>query len=688
MLDNLKLKTKMIATICTIVLVSFAAVITVITIQASGVVKKNAVQTGLEMAHRYGEEIKGEMGNALDTARTLAQTFSALNTETRPLERETVNDILKHVLKDNNHFMATWCAWENMDGRDAESMKRVDSHPRTGAFVPYWYRSGGQIELDICDSYNAADREKSAYYSVPMSTNREFLMEPTTYTVNGKDVMMISLIVPIRMAGHPVGVVGVDFSMEDCASLVKAIKPLETGYCTLISNQGLIAANHENNDVGKNLSEFKDQRERLEAIRKGEESIEFRRSSLLGEVVSTYSPFTLGETQTPWSCVITLPMNKVLKDAKSLRNTSLLIGLLSVLALFGVVFFIAHTIIVAPINKVVDGLKDIAQGEGDLTMRLDITSRDEIGELARWFNTFAEKIHTIITETASNAQEVGAASSDLLGLSRDMSKGAEFTSERSNTVAAATEEAATSINSVAAAMEQAATNINMVSVATEEMTSTIQEIARNSEKSRTISSEAVTGSKNASAVMHTLGAAALDIGKVTETISDISEQTNLLALNATIEAARAGDAGKGFAVVAGEIKELSKQTAIATLEIRQKIQGIQSGTETAVTEIDGISQIINDVNDITITIATAIEEQTAVTNEIAGNVSQASAGLQSVTESMAQVSGAASEIASDISAVNTSAGEMSDNSSQTQAGADKLARLARTLSDLVRKFKI
>ena len=220
------------------------------------------------------------------------------------------------------------------------------------------------------------------------------------------------------------------------------------------------------------------------------------------------------------------------------------------------------------------------------------------------------------------------------------------------------------------------------------MTSTIHEIARNSEQSRAISTEAVTNSKHASEKMHALGTAAHDIGKVTETISDISEQTNLLALNATIEAARAGEAGKGFAVVAGEIKELSRQTAEATHEIRQKIQGIQSGTEAAVSEIDDISKIIHDVNDITITIATAIEEQTAATNEISGNVSQASAGLQSVTENMAQVSSVATEISSDISAVSNSAEEMSDNSTQVHSGAGKLTQLAHDLSDLVGKFKI
>jgi len=185
-----------------------------------------------------------------------------------------------------------------------------------------------------------------------------------------------------------------------------------------------------------------------------------------------------------------------------------------------------------------------------------------------------------------------------------------------------------------------------------------------------------------------LGRAADEINKVTEAITEISEQTNLLALNATIEAARAGEAGKGFAVVANEIKDLAKQTAMATLDIKNKIQGIQQATGVTVHEINEISTVIADVDQIVATIASAVEEQSATTREISANVNQASQGINEVNENVAQSSAVSSEIASDIATVNESANEINTASSQVKISAEALSGVADRLKDMVSRFKI
>ncbi len=350
-------------------------------------------------------------------------------------------------------------------------------------------------------------------------------------------------------------------------------------------------------------------------------------------------------------------------------------------------FFITRSI-TRPVKAAVNGLKDIAEGEGDLTKRLEVKSKDEIGDLAKWLNIFLEKLQGIIKDISENAETLSSSSSQLSGISRQMSAGSEQTSGKSNTVAAAAEEMNSNMTSVAAATEQASTNVSMVATATEEMTYTISEVAQNSEKARGITNEAVTQAKNASERIDKLGKAADEIGRVTEAITEISEQTNLLALNATIEAARAGEAGKGFAVVATEIKELAKQTAAATLEIKEKIGGIQDSTAGTVTEIEQISKVINDVNEIVATIATAVEEQSATSQEIAGNIAQASQGIQEVTENVAQSSSVSGEIAKDISEVNQSAGEMSNSSSQVNMSAEELSGLSEKLKEMVGQFKV
>jgi len=333
-------------------------------------------------------------------------------------------------------------------------------------------------------------------------------------------------------------------------------------------------------------------------------------------------------------------------------------------------------------------LKDMATGEGDLTIRLKVDSRDEFGEVAGWFNTFLEKIHVIIRDVASKVAKLNNASVTLSDISMKLTEGSENTSTKSNMVAAAAEEMSSNINSVASSMEQASANANIVSSSVEEMTATINEISRNTENARTITEKAVSEAGSCSVHMETLGHAAQEIGKVVEAITEISEQVNLLALNATIEAARAGEVGKGFAVVANEIKDLAGQTAQATTEIKGRVAAIQNSTKDTVDGIKGISDVVDDINKIVITIATAVEEQSVTTREIANNVGQVSQGINIVNENTAQSSTVANEIASEIAKVNSASVEISEGSSQVNHHARELSKLAGELDQLVGKFKV
>ena len=379
---------------------------------------------------------------------------------------------------------------------------------------------------------------------------------------------------------------------------------------------------------------------------------------------------------------------KEIKSAIAIQRNEL-IGIIIILFVLGagVITYISLKITI-PIKHAGEMLKDIAQGEGDLTKRLKVETKDEVGEMAEWFNKFIETIQKIIKDVAQNANQVREASVELSEISKQMTSGAEQTSEKANVVAAAGEEMSSNMSSVAAATEEAATNVNMVATAAEQMITTINEIAQNSEKASNITGEAVAQTQSASNKVNELGSAANEIGKVVETITEISEQVNLLALNATIEAARAGEAGKGFAVVANEIKDLAKQTAEATQEIKGKIGAIQDSTGTTVSEIGQILKVINDVNDIVSSIATAVEEQSVTTKEIAENVVQASQGIQEVNENVAQSSIVAGDIAKDIENVNQASGEMSNSSNHVNMSAEALARLSEKLNEMVGKFKV
>jgi methyl-accepting chemotaxis protein len=378
-------------------------------------------------------------------------------------------------------------------------------------------------------------------------------------------------------------------------------------------------------------------------------------------------------------------MVKISLSIQQARTINLFIGLAILLIIIAMT-----TVITSGIKKNVAKISEYvgAMALGDFSSVVTIDSGDEFGQIALQLTDMKNHVRDMLKEILGGNDLLAASSIELTAISRQMSSGAEETSNRSTKVATVAQEMSTNMSSIAATTEQASTNVNMVASATEEMTATINEISQNTEKTRAISENAVIKSKSASEQIDHLGRAAQDIGKVTETITEISEQTNLLALNATIEAARAGEAGKGFAVVANEIKELAKQTANATLEIKNKIESIQNSTTGTVREIQGISKIIADVNEMVSIIATAVEEQSATTKEIAENVSQASQGIQEVTENVAQSSIVSEEIAHDISEVNQAARDMSTSSANVDTSVVKINDLVVRLKNIVSKFKV
>ncbi|MGA2430521.1 MAG: methyl-accepting chemotaxis protein [Candidatus Acidiferrum sp.] len=297
---------------------------------------------------------------------------------------------------------------------------------------------------------------------------------------------------------------------------------------------------------------------------------------------------------------------------------------------------------------------------GDLTRAdLKITSQDELADLATAMNKMKNSLRKLIQSMANNAQVVASSSEELSSTSQQMSASAEETSSQANVVSTAG--------------EQVNRNLQTVATGSEEMSVSIKEIAKNATEAAKVATGAVRVAETANATVGKLGESSAEIGQVIKVITSIAQQTNLLALNATIEAARAGEAGKGFAVVANEVKELAKQTAKATEDISQKIEAIQTDTKSAVDAIGMISGVIGQINDISSTIATAVEEQNATTNEMSRNVTEAARG--------------ASEISKNIAGVAEAAQTTSHGAGDSQKAAAQLAHMSTELRELVAQFK-
>lgn len=354
-------------------------------------------------------------------------------------------------------------------------------------------------------------------------------------------------------------------------------------------------------------------------------------------------------------------IDKTKQDAASVvsARTAILfaigIAVVVIVIVFG--FLIARGIL-KPLAYTMEVLQSLAQG--DLTRHLEIDSQDEIGTMAKSLNQAIESMHSTVVSISGTAQHVASASEEMSSTSQQITSNSEETSTQAQVVSSAS--------------EQVNKNLQTVATGSEEMSASIKEIAKNAHESAKVATGAVKVAEETNQIVGKLGDSSIEIGQVIKVITSIAQQTNLLALNATIEAARAGEAGKGFAVVANEVKELAKQTAKATEDISRKIEAIQGDTKNAVGAISQISEVIKQVNDISNTIATAVEEQNATTNEMARNASEAARGSGEITKNIGGVAEAAR---------NTAQG-----ANDSAKASHSLAEMSGKLRELVSQFKI
>lgn len=346
----------------------------------------------------------------------------------------------------------------------------------------------------------------------------------------------------------------------------------------------------------------------------------------------------------------------------------------------------------AEVTKVSSVLNSIATG--DLTRFYEVASGDAdtsavhqaFTNIADSMNAMCKTLQGMIGSVVENAGRLNSSSTRLSSTANDLSRGAEHATSESTTVAAAAEEMATNMQNMAGSTEQMTSNVKTVAMNIDELTCSISEIAQTADQSSTIAARAANLAQKSNTTIAELGVAAGEIGTVAKVIDSIAQQTDLLALNATIEAARAGDAGKGFAVVAREVKELAQQTAEATEDIRKRIDVIQSSAIEAVQSIKEVSEVIEEVNHTSGTIAAAVEEQNSLTKGIAQNVNETAEQTSAVSMGVQESASACGEVARSICGVDQASRETADSATKTQCIGDSLLELSNELTASVAIF--
>jgi methyl-accepting chemotaxis protein len=343
-------------------------------------------------------------------------------------------------------------------------------------------------------------------------------------------------------------------------------------------------------------------------------------------------------------------------EAAYLRTVMIVVFVLAVIAAVLCTVMVTRSV-TGPVGRLVEVLRGMARG--DLTLHPDVIGSDEIAVMSRAVDEAVAGVKATVAEIVENGGRLTEASDTMRRVSHQIDSAIAETDQQAGMAAAAA-------NGVSG-------NVHTVAAGSEEMGSAITEISRNAAEAAQVAADAVAAARSTSETINRLGESSAQIGDVIETITAIASQTNLLALNATIEAARAGESGKGFAVVASEVKDLAQETAQATEKISQQIAAIQSDTGQAVTAIDEISRIIEQISDFQTTIASAVEEQSATTAEMNRGVSEAANGVTDIANSIASV---AHGTASSREAV----GEVARTAEDVQSLADRLRASAGRFS--------
>ena len=649
----MSVKTRLVLSIAVVLTVALGGLVAVIATLTSNQAQADGLRYASSLAALQAEEVEAGITRQRAAAQNLASTLGVLAAG-RQGSRVVADRVERDMLAADPSLLGVWSAFEPdaFDGQDFANVGTPTSDA-TGRYVSYWFRDGANVSVTPLVDYTVPGA--GDYYLLPRDSGTEVAIEPYLYEVAGEEVLLTSLTAPVRVGNEVVGVAGVDVPLADVQATVDAIRPYGVGRAVLVSDSGLVvASNRTGDEVGAEPQG--DAAGVVSDVVTGGETVE----ATIGSTVFVAAPITVGEGQ-DWAVVLEIPESAILADAHSLRTT-ILIGALVTLLLAVLVGLLVARNVVGPLDALRRRMEEIADGDGDLTARVDEDRKDEFGRLGAAFNRFVAKV-------ADTVAGIGRATGSLTEVSAGMSG-------VSGRLVEAVERTASQSQQVSAAAEQVSRNVQTVAAGAEEMGASIREIAQQRQRGR--AGRRRRGDRREVHQRHGHPARRVLRGdrrrRQGHHLDRRADQPARAQRHHRGRPRRGGRQGlrrrrqRGQGAGAGD-RARRPRTSAERIE-RDPGRHVRARS----TAIGRIDEVIARINDIQTTIASAVEEQTATTNEMSRSVNEAAQGSGSIAQSIVTISNVSGETGADAA-----------RASESAAG---VAEISAELSRLVGQFKV